>query len=328
MQLRKVGPVLVLAVAAMMATSSAAQSALNYGAFIQKGKAELQAANYGQALATGEQAIKLDPNRWEAYALAGGALMSLKRYEEAADDFNEALKRAPQDKQPALSNLRRQALLEAAGVTQPSAATPAHSQAPAASAPVTQAEIVLWESIKNSTNPTDFQSYLKQYPNGAFVALAHERLAEAERESQKQRAQYGDLPNSAWMGGCAPGMTCLVIFLDNGKVSWEGFDESDKADRSKISQIRSDMTALSRDAFLKEYTPTLNNAGTYTLQNGTVVKSVLLSNVSAHCTLNFQGRLSQDTLVGTSRFVGDSTGEGRKCQKWPADDWDLQRGLH
>ncbi len=112
---------------------AAAQSAPNYDGLIQKGKAELQAGNNEQALATGERAIKLDPNRWKAYALAGGALMNLKRYEKAADDFSEALKRAPQDKQPALSNLRKQCLLAAAGVAQPNAS-------PAAAPPETTAQ--------------------------------------------------------------------------------------------------------------------------------------------------------------------------------------------
>jgi tetratricopeptide (TPR) repeat protein len=304
-----------------------AQSSPSYDTLIQQGKAELQTGSNDQALATGEQAIKLDPSRWEAYALAGGALMNLKHYSRAATDFNEAAKRAPQAKQSALLNLRRQALLEAAGITQPSAAAPATtSQPPPASAPVTQAEIVLWESIKNSTNPADFQTYLQQYPHGAFAALAHGHLAEVERERLKQRAIYADLPNSAWIGDCSQGMTCLVIFLDNGKLAWEGFD--DKADGSKISQIKSEMKALSRDAFLKEYTPTLNNSGTYTVQGGAVVKSVMLSNVSAHCTMNFQGTLNQGVLVGKSAFTGDSTREGRRCRKWPANDWDLQRGLH
>jgi WD40 repeat protein len=181
---------LMLLFALVLASSYAvAQSAPSYDTLIQQGKAQLQAGSNEQALATSEQAIKVDPRRWEAYALAGGALMNLKRYEEAADDFNEALKRAPQDKQPALSNLRRQALLEAAGVAQPSAATSAPSQAPAAPAPVTQAEIVLWESIKNSTNPADFQSYLQKYPNGAFAVLAKRNLAAIETQAEKVQKQ-------------------------------------------------------------------------------------------------------------------------------------------
>jgi tetratricopeptide (TPR) repeat protein len=173
------------------------QTTSGYDSFIQKGRTELRAGKADQALAAGEQAIKLDAMRWEGYALAGGALMNLKRFEEAADDFNEALKRAPQAKQPGLRRLRRQCLLDAAGGSQSTpAAPPANTNGPAAPpspgpAPspatagnVTQAEIVLWESIKNSTNPSDFQTYLNQYPKGAFAALAQRRLAEAKAEEQ------------------------------------------------------------------------------------------------------------------------------------------------
>jgi len=39
-----------------------------------------------------------------------------------------------------------------------------------------QAEIVFWSSIKDSKDPADFRAYLDQYPNGAFVALAQNRL--------------------------------------------------------------------------------------------------------------------------------------------------------
>ena len=43
-------------------------------------------------------------------------------------------------------------------------------------APADQAEIVFWESIRNSTNRADFEEYLKQYPNGTFAGLARNRL--------------------------------------------------------------------------------------------------------------------------------------------------------
>jgi tol-pal system protein YbgF len=48
-----------------------------------------------------------------------------------------------------------------------------------------QAEIVLWKSIENSTNPKDFQSYLDQYPKGTFVVLARRHLAEAKAQPEQ-----------------------------------------------------------------------------------------------------------------------------------------------
>jgi len=40
------------------------------------------------------------------------------------------------------------------------------------------AEIVFWQSIKDSTNPASFKAYLSQYPNSAFAGLARVKLNE------------------------------------------------------------------------------------------------------------------------------------------------------
>ena len=37
-------------------------------------------------------------------------------------------------------------------------------------------ELSFWDSIKASTNPADFEEYLKQYPSGSFAGLARNRL--------------------------------------------------------------------------------------------------------------------------------------------------------
>jgi Flp pilus assembly protein TadD len=72
------------------------QTASDYDTLVQKGKTQLQAGSADLALASSEAAIKLDANRWEAYGLAGGALMNIKRYEEAEDSLSRALDRAPE----------------------------------------------------------------------------------------------------------------------------------------------------------------------------------------------------------------------------------------
>lgn len=63
------------------------------------------------------------------------------------------------------------------------AETPAVAQ-PAVTtvAPAVDKEVVFWESIKNSTNPADFQAYLAQFPNGTFAELARLRVAAATAE--------------------------------------------------------------------------------------------------------------------------------------------------
>ena len=151
----------------ILSVSSSAQNTTAYDRTIEKGRAQLQAGSLDMALASGEAAIKVDPSRWEAYALTGGTLLNLKRYEEAADRLSEAINRAPEGKQPALRDLRRQALLAESG-------TPAAEKKNAAG--ISQAEVVLWKSIENSQRSEDFQAYIKAYPNGAFVALANARL--------------------------------------------------------------------------------------------------------------------------------------------------------
>ena len=169
-----------------MVSSGLAQTVSDYDAIVQKGKAQLQAGSADLALASAEEAIKQNSERWEGYALAGGALMNFKRYEEAADKLSKAIERAPEAKQTALRDLRRQCLLAESGL----------SPSPKESAPAAatkQAEIVLWKSIENSTNPADFQSYLDQYPQGAFVVLAQRHLDEAkakiEQEQQRLKAK-------------------------------------------------------------------------------------------------------------------------------------------
>jgi tetratricopeptide (TPR) repeat protein len=171
---------LCLAVALIAGASGAgALAASGYDAFIAQGNALLQAGNADQALNSGEAAIKISADRWEGHALAGGALMNLKRYEDAADALSKAIDRAPESKQPALRDQRRQCLLAESGYP---AVT--NSSVPTSTSP---AEIVLWKSIENSHTAADFQNYLGQYPNGAFVEPARSHLADTEAQLENDR---------------------------------------------------------------------------------------------------------------------------------------------
>ncbi len=85
----------------------------------------------------------------------------------------------------------------AAGVGSSATATAPAQQAAAATP---EQETVFWQSIEDSTNPTMFEAYLEQFPNGVFRALAQGRLAEL-------RAPAGDAPvaGGARGGGAAAG---------------------------------------------------------------------------------------------------------------------------
>jgi uncharacterized caspase-like protein len=48
---------------------------------------------------------------------------------------------------------------------------------PAPAQPSLEAETVFWQSIAQSSNAADFDEYLRQYPEGRFAGLAHNRLA-------------------------------------------------------------------------------------------------------------------------------------------------------
>ncbi|MDE2905936.1 MAG: SUMF1/EgtB/PvdO family nonheme iron enzyme [Acidobacteriota bacterium] len=59
------------------------------------------------------------------------------------------------------------------GTSPPPATT---SPSPASANSSAEVEVVFWQSIVNSTNPADFEAYLRQFPSGAFRPLAENRL--------------------------------------------------------------------------------------------------------------------------------------------------------
>ena len=193
----------VVCISLVAFTSADAQVGAGYDALIQQGKAQLQTGNAGDALATGQQAIKLDANRWEAYALVGCALMNLKRYEEAEDQLSLAIQHAPESKLPRIRDLRKQCALAEAGAAAPVPAPPTTSQPTAAQAAPnpTQAEIVLWKSIENSRSQSDFEGYLKQYPRGTFSTLAQERLDQLQTEDKRRQEQQAAEAQRVWAAG-------------------------------------------------------------------------------------------------------------------------------
>lgn len=49
-----------------------------------------------------------------------------------------------------------------------------------------QAELLFWDSIKDSSNPATFDAYLKQFPNGVFAGLAQAKLDELKPTQQAE----------------------------------------------------------------------------------------------------------------------------------------------
>lgn len=51
-----------------------------------------------------------------------------------------------------------------------------------------QIELAFWTSIRDSSDPADFEAYLDVYPDGVFARLAHNRLAALEAEAELVKA--------------------------------------------------------------------------------------------------------------------------------------------
>ncbi|CAG4913716.1 SUMF1/EgtB/PvdO family nonheme iron enzyme [Paraburkholderia saeva] len=51
-----------------------------------------------------------------------------------------------------------------------------------------QYELTFWDSIKDSTYPSDYEAYLKAYPNGRFATLAHARIDRLRAAAKAQSA--------------------------------------------------------------------------------------------------------------------------------------------
>jgi len=131
-----------------------AQTAPDYDALVEQGNTQLQARKNNDALASANAAIKLNANRWEAYAVAGGALMTLKRNEEAADQFEHAIDHAPQTKQAGLRELRRQCLLAESGAPSGSTSIPVQTSATGTGSGPSYDDTVKW--IRGSIGQSGF----------------------------------------------------------------------------------------------------------------------------------------------------------------------------
>jgi hypothetical protein len=75
---------------------------------------------------------------------------------------------------------------------------PARTPAPNPTAGVRDAEVVLWDSVKDSRDAADLQLYLVQYPGGMFAPLARNRLARLTHKSTSPEVQIppGQGPSS------------------------------------------------------------------------------------------------------------------------------------
>ena len=60
-----------------------------------------------------------------------------------------------------------------------------------------QAERLYWESVKDSSDPAEIQTYLDQYPTGTYAALARVRLQRLKGEAEPAPAEATSAPEAA-----------------------------------------------------------------------------------------------------------------------------------
>ncbi|HYT50046.1 MAG TPA: tetratricopeptide repeat protein, partial [Pyrinomonadaceae bacterium] len=84
------------------------------------------------------------------------------------DDFKAYLDKYPDGQFAALAKSRAQ---------------PTRFAAPAGDA--NSAEMIYWNAIKDSRNPSDFRAYVTKFPGGLFVELANSRIASLEAEARE-----------------------------------------------------------------------------------------------------------------------------------------------
>jgi hypothetical protein len=68
---------------------------------------------------------------------------------------------------------------------------------PAGLTPASNNEALFWSSIKDSSDGAEFDAYLKQYPNGAFAALAKARLDRIAAAKARPPVAQNPIPSAA-----------------------------------------------------------------------------------------------------------------------------------
>jgi hypothetical protein len=109
-----------------------------------------------------------------------------------------------------------------------SLALAAGAQTSDTSAEALRAEIVFWESIRNSTDPADFRAYLEQYPGGKFAALARNRLGAIEPKPEPAAPSTQATPAPAAIGApsaLAVGDSWIYRIVDPRSRSQRGIQE-------------------------------------------------------------------------------------------------------
>ncbi len=157
------------------------------------------------------------------------------------------------------------------------------------------AELLFWDTVKESRNPDDFQDYLSAFPRGTFAGLAKRRIAALKNP---QKPVKRNLP-------AQPGGAAEVAFWNSIQKSRNASDFKDY--RTRFPKGVFDNLAKRRIAELSEketasLTPFGTNAvGTFDGQYSTKGK---LNPISTSFYLDKKGRLQGKYVYGGGRYRG------------------------
>ncbi len=90
-------------------------------------------------------------------------------------------------------------------------------------------ELSVWDSVKNSDNPADFEEYLRQYPQGRFAVLAKNKIKHLQQiAADVVRVKPADIPSTS----PKPNSNLADFGIDMVRIPagefWMGSDDSDK----------------------------------------------------------------------------------------------------
>ena len=99
------------------------------------------------------------------------------------------------------------------------------ASAGAAAADAGGVEVVFWQSVQNSTNPADFEAYLRRFPNGVFSELAQNRLSALGAGAPAAAPAFRVRPDETCAGQAA-GVACwMEISQRPGCYVWNPYPQ-------------------------------------------------------------------------------------------------------
>jgi len=89
-------------------------------------------------------------------------------------------------------------------------------------------ELSVWDSVKNSDNPADFEEYLRQYPQGRFAVLAKNKIKHLQQiAADLDRPHTNPPPTSPKPNSDLADFGIDMVRIPAGEF-WMGSDDSDK----------------------------------------------------------------------------------------------------